>query len=450
MNITRENIDDLNAVIKVNIVKADYQEKVNDVLKDYKKKANIKGFRPGKVPFGRIKSMYGPAVQVEEINKIISESLTAYITEEKIEILGDPIPKMDENDKVDFDNEEDFAFSFEIGLVPEFEIKLSAKNKLPYYEIKIDKKLREGYLDNYKRRFGEQVPASTIAGNDIIKGHVYQLNDTGDVIEEGISAENSTIAVNVIKDEEIKKAFLGKNKNDKIDFDIKKAFPNDTEIAAILQVDKDKAPGIEGNFRVSVIEINRFKEADINQELFDKVYGEGEIKSEEEFRKRVDAEISENLKKESDYKAMIDARELAIEKTSFDLPEEFLKRWLIKVNKELSHEQVEEEFPAFLKDLRWQLIRNKTARDNEFKVEEEDMMREARNFTKIQFQQYGLFNAADEQVNNFAKEMLKREEDSKKIAEKVIEDKVVGKIRELIKLEPKKITADEFNKMLNN
>ncbi len=450
MNITRQDIDDLNAIIKVNIIKEDYEKKVNDVLKDYKKKASIKGFRPGKVPFGMIKKMYGPSVQVEEINKLISENITSYITKEGIEILGDPLPVLDEDNKVNFETQEDFTFTFELGLAPEFEIKLSTKNKLPFYEIKIDKKLRDGYLSNYKKRFGEHEAADIIEDNDMIKGNVYQVTETGEVLTDGIKADMSTVSVSIIKDEEIKTSFIGKKKADEIVFDIRKAFPNDYEIAGILQMEKDMVSGINGFFMISVAEINRFKEAELNQALFEKVFGEGEVKSEKEFMEKLDGEISENLKKESDYKTMIDAREMAIEKTKFELPEEFLKRWLKKVNTELSQDKLDEEFPAFIKDLKWQLIRNKISRDNELKIEEEDMMNEAKNFTRLQFQQYGLSNAADEQVDSFAKEMLKREEDSKKIAEKVIEDKVVGKIKELVKIETKKVTTEEFNKMLNN
>jgi trigger factor len=450
MNITKENIDDLNAVLSVHIVKEDYEEKVNEVLVDYKKKANIKGFRPGKVPIGMIKKMYGLSAQVEEINKLVSEGINNYITEEKVDILGDPIPKLDNEEGIDFENQEEYTFNFEIGLAPPFEIKLTAKNKLPYYEIKIDKKIREDFLENYRRKFGDYSIGELIEEEDLLKGDVVKLDDSGEVFEGGIKAENSTLSVSVIKDDKIKLSFIGKKLGDTIDFDINKAYPNDYEIAGILQMEKDFVGGVKGTFRVTINEINRFTPAEVNQELFDKVYGEGIIKSEDEFTAKLDEEISVNLKKESDYKALVDARMMVVDKTPFDLPEDFLKRWLINVNKDLSLEDIEKDFENFLQDLRWQLIRNKIAQEKEIKIEEEDLMAEARNFTRMQFQQYGMYYAADEQVDNFAKEMLKREEDYKKIADKVVEEKVVAEIKQMVKIDIKKLTADEFTELLKN
>ncbi len=450
MNITKENIDDLNAVLSVQVVKEDYEEKVNEVLIDYKKKANIKGFRPGKVPMGMIKKMYGLNARVEEINKIVSEGINNYITEEKVDILGDPLPKVESEEGIDFENQEEFTFSFEVGLTPEFEIKLSAKNKLPYYEIKIDEKIRNDFLDNYRRKFGDYSIGEEVTEEDLLKGDIVELDENGEPAENGNKAEGSTVSVSVIKDDKIKKSFIGSKAGDIIDFDIKKAYPNDYEIAGLLQKEKDAVGDIKGIYRLSIKEINRFTPAEVNQELFDKVYGEGVLKSEEEFMAKLETEISENLQKESDYKALIDARKMAVEKTSFDLPEEFLKRWLSRVNKDLSEEEIEKDFDNFLQDLRWQLIRNKIAQEKEISIEEEDLMAEARNFTRMQFQQYGLYYAADEQIDNFAKEMLKREEDYKKIADKVVEEKVVAEIKEMVKIDIKKVTTEEFSKLFSN
>ncbi len=447
MNITKENIDDLNALLSINLVKEDYEEKVNEVLKDHKKKASLKGFRPGKVPFGLIKKMYGTSVKVEEINKILSESISKYITEEKIEILGDPLPKANEGEGIDFDTQEEFTFNFELGLAPEFELKLSTRTKLTYYEIKIDEKLRNDFVENYKRKNGEYISAETVKEEDMIKGNVIQLDETGNPAEEGLSATDSSLAVNIIKDEKIKKSFIGKKSGDTVDFDINKAYPNDFEIAGILQKKKEEVGNVKGVFRVTINQVNRFTPAEVDQKFFDKIYGDGVVKSEEEFLTRIEEEISKNLKKESDYKAHIDTRKLAVEKTKFDLPEEFLKRWLIKANKNLNEEEIEKDFDNFIEDLRWQLIRNKIAHDKEIKIEDEDLLEEARNYTRMQFQQYGLFYAADEQIDSFAKEMLKKEEDYKKIADKVLEEKVISEIKEMIKIDNKKVTTDEFNKM---
>jgi trigger factor len=447
MNITRENIDDLNAVLKVEIRKPDYEDKVENVLKDYRKKANIKGFRPGMVPIGLVRKMYGRAVQIEEINKIVTENIQKYLTDEKIEILGDPIPKADEQEKIDFDTQEDFTFSFELGLAPVIELKLSKKNKVNQHEIIIDEKMKSDYLENYTRRYGELRKADVTEEKDVIKGKIEAIDKDGNLVPGGPSIDDTSLGIDIIKDKKIKKQFIGKSQNDIIDFDLKKAFPNDTEIAGILHKKKEEVAEIEGNFRFTLNEISRFHPAEPGKELFDKIYGEGVVNSEEEFMKRIEDEIALNLKRESDFKLMMDIKNLAIEKTDFQIPEEFLKRWLLKVNEKTTGEQIDKEFDNFRKDLKWQLIRNKVARDNEVKISEEELLKEAENITRYQFQQYGLFYATDDQISNYAKETLKREEDAKRIADKILEEKVILLMKEMVKLESKSVTVGEFNKL---
>jgi trigger factor len=443
MNILKENIDDLNALLKVEIKKADYEENVEKVLRDYRKKANVKGFRPGMVPIGLVRKMYGKAVQLDEINKLVSESIHKYLHDEKVEILGDPLPKTDDQENINFDTQEDFTFTFELGMTPQFEIKLSKKNKVTYYQITVDEKMKNDYVSNYTRRFGQFMSSEKSGEKDMLKGNIAQLVDG----EDGLKAENTTLSIDIIKDEKIKKHFIGKVVNDEIEFDLRKAFPNDFEIAGILGKKKDEVADVSGKFRYTIKEINRFEPAEIGQELFDKVYGEGVISSEEDFHKKVEDEIITNLKRESDYKAMLDVKNLALEKTDFSLPEEFLKKWLLKVNEKTTEDQIEKEFDSFRKDLKWQLIRNKIAKENEIKISEEELQAEAENITRYQFQQYGLFYATDEQIGNYAKEMLKREEEAKRIAEKILEEKAIEKLKEVVKLEDKKISADDFNKL---
>lgn len=447
MNIIKENIDDQNALLKVEIKKADYEENVEKVLRDYRKKANIKGFRPGMVPIGLVKKMYGKAVQLDEINKLISENIHKYLHDEKVEILGDPLPKDEDKEQINFDTQEDFTFTFELGLTPQFEIKLSKKNKVNYYQISVDEKMKNDYVGNYTRRFGEFKSSEKSGEKDILKGNITELGEKNSIIEDGLKAENTTISIDIIKDEKIKKHFIGRKIDDEIDFNLRKALPNDFEIAGILNKKKDEVADVNGNFRFTIREINRFEPAEIGQQLFDKVYGEGVIGSEEEFMKRVEEEIVTSLKKESDYKVMLDIKKLTIEKTDFSLPENFLKKWLLKVNEKTTEEQIEKEFDNFKSDLKWQLIRNKVARENEIKISEEELQAEAANITRYQFQQYGLFYATDEQIGNYAKEMLKREEEAKKIAEKILEEKAIEKLKEYVKLEDKKTTADDFNKL---
>ncbi|HNY13925.1 MAG TPA: trigger factor, partial [Bacteroidales bacterium] len=412
MNITRENIDNLNAVLKVHIEKNDYQEKVEKVLRDYRKKANIKGFRPGMVPIDLIRKMYGLAVKVDEINKSVSESIHKYITDEKIDILGDPLPKTDEQEKFDFEKQDDFNFSFEMGLAPAFEVNSGKKDKVTSYEIIIDEKMRNDFVANYTRRYGEFKKEEATGEKDILKGKIEAVDEKGNQVPEGLFNENSTLAVDIIKDEEIKKNFIGKKENDSIDFDIRKAFPNEIEIAGLLGKKKEETEGLEGIFRFTIREITRFYSAEINQELFNRIYGENIVNSEEEFMKKIEEEITAGLKNETDFKLMQDIKKLILENTDFNLPEDFLKKWLLKVNENTTEEQIEKEFDSFRKDLKWQLIRNKVARDNEIKISEEELQKEAENITRYQFRQYGLFYATDEQIASYARETLKREDDA--------------------------------------
>ena len=446
MNITKETLDDLNAVLKIEISKPDYEEKVETVLKDYRKKANIKGFRPGMTPIGLIKKMYGTAVKIEEINKLVGESIQKYITDEKLELLGDPLQKIDENETFDFDNNDDFSFSFELGLAPVFEIKLSKKNRLNFYEIIVDEKMKNGYLDNYTRRFGDLHQVETLEETDVIYGRIEAVDDNGTLIAEGLSVEETSLSVDLIKDDEIKQLFIGKSINDTIDFDLRKAFPNDTEIAGILNKKKEEVETISGLFRFTVNRISRFKPAEVGQELFDKVYGEGAVATEEEFMQKIEEEIAVGLKREGEYKLSLDAKKLAIDKTAFELPEDFLKKWLLKANKDTTQEQIDAEFANFKNDLKWRLILKKAASDNKVQVGEEEMLKAAEETTRLQFRQYGLYHVTDEQISAYAKESLKREDDVKRIADKIVEDKVIEIIKGLVKIENKSVTAEEFDK----
>ena len=447
MDITRENTGDLNAVLTVKIGKTDYEKKVENILKDYRKKANIKGFRPGMVPIGIIKKMYGSAVKIDEINKIVSENIHKYLTDEKIEILGDPLPKTDEHEKINFDIQEDFTFSFELGLAPVFELKLSKKNKVTNYEITIDDKMKNDYVSSYTRRYGEFKKADVTEDKDLLKGKIEAIDDKGEIIPGGISNEETSLSIEVIKDEDIKKNFIGRKENDHVDFDIRKTFPNDNEVAVLLKKKKEEVEGLNGDFRFTISEILRFHPAELGQELFNKIYGEGVVATEEEFMNKITEEISANLASESNNKLMQDVRKLAIEKTEFQLPEDFLKKWLLKVNENTTAEQIEKEFETFRHDLKWQLIMNRVAKDNSLKITEEELQKEAENITRYQFQNYGLFYATDEQISNYAKETLKREDDAKRIADKILEEKVMAQLKELVQIENKNVTAEEFNKL---
>ena len=448
MNITKENIDDLNAVLKVNVVKEDYEEKVNTVLKDYRKKANIPGFRPGKVPIGMISKMYRRPVMLDEVNKLISESISKYIVDENIKILGDPMPSKEQYSKIDFDTDEEFEFKFDIGLQPEFEVRLSNRDKVKYYSIKVNEELIDKYQQSYAQRFGAFKPVDEIVEKEMIVGTIEQIDEEGKVVDDGISAEDSRISVEMIKDEDIKKTFFGLKAGNSVSFDIKKAFPANTEIAAILKIKTEEVEAIKPDFKFTIKEITKFEQAEVNQELFDKVYGKDNVKSVEEFRNKIADEIKLNLTRESDYKFLIDLKETLTDKVKCALPVEFLKRWLKEVNKEkMNEEQVENEFPKFEVDLKWQLIKNNLIKENEMKVSEDEVRQEAKNFARMQFVQYGITNIPDEHLEKYTSDILNKEDEKSRIYEKLYEDKVLNFIKENIKVDKKEVTSEEFNKL---
>ncbi len=447
MNIVKENITDLTAVLKVNIKEEDYAQKVEDVIKDYRKKARIDGFRPGKVPTGLIKKMYGKGILVEEVNKLISESLTNYIRDEKLNVLGEPLPT--ENQKVaDFDNETEFEFSFDVALTPDIEVKLSKKDKVPYYEIKVDDKLLETHTDNYARRFGAFVDVEETTDNEMLTGNFTQLNEEGNILEDGVKAEEVKITIEYIKDEDIKKTLAGHKAGDIVKFDVRKAYPSDSEIASMLRIDKEAAKDINGDFQFEIAKVQRFEKAEINQELYDKAFGKDVVKSDEEFKTKVTEEIKLNFVRETDYRFLIDAKEKFVQKINPELPTEFLKRWLTVVNEgKFTAEQIEEEFPKFEEDLKWQIIKDQIIRDNELKVEESDILDAAKEATAAQFAQYGLANLPDEQLEQYAQEILKKDDQRRSLYEKKFEDKVVEFIKDSVKLDNKEVTIEEFQKL---
>lgn len=447
MEITRENTDDLNAILRIQIDKADYEDRVENVLRDYRKKANIKGFRPGMVPVGLIRKMYGSAVKVDEINKIISENIHKYLTDEKLEILGDPLPKTDELEDINYETQEDFIFSFELGLAPDVNLNISKKNKVTSYDIAIDEKMKNDHIENYTRRYGEFKNADVSDVKDVLKGKIEYIGGDNDVLPENNVIDDSSLAIDIIKDDRIKKSFTGKKINDQIDFDLRKAFPNENEIAGLLKMEKEEVKNINGKFRFTISEISRFFPAEIGTDLFDKMYGEGVIATEDDFMKKIEEEISASLERETEYKLMLDIKDMVIDKTDLKLPEDFLKKWLLKANKNTTAEQIEKEFDNFRKDLKWQLIKNKIAKDNDVKITQEELQNEAEKITRYQFQQYGLFYATDEQISNYARETLKKEDDAKRIADKILDDKVFIVLKDIVKIETRKITSEKFNKL---
>ena len=449
MNITRENIDQLNAVINVSIEKNDYEATVNDVLRDYRKKANMPGFRPGKVPAGLIKKMYGKAILVEEVNKLLSNNLSKYIVEEKLNILGDPLPNEEKQEEIDWDTAETFNFVFDIGLAPEFEIKLDKRSKYPYYAIRVDDDTIQKQIDANTGRFGENLTVETIEDKDTVRGNFAQLDAEGNEPEDGIKAERVIIAIDLMKDEAVQKEFIGKKSGDVIVFDPIKTFENKHEVAHMLNINHEDAEKIEGNFRFEIIEVLRFQKAELNEELFKKALGdETEVKTEEEFKAYIKKDIEDSLKYSSDYKFALDTRDILVEKTKMELPDAFLKHWLLATNKELSQEQIDNDYDGFITDLKWQLIKDKLIRENEIEIKEDDLKEMAKEMARMQFRQYGMNNVPDEYLENYAEQILSKEEDKRRIFNKVQEDKLLDVIKSKVNVDIKEVGQEEFNNLL--
>jgi len=446
MNITREHADDLNATIKLEIVPEDYQLRVNEILSDYKKKVHLDGFRPGKVPMGLIRKMYYKPVLVEEVNKLISESLSKYFVEEKLRILGEPMPSDKTAETIDWDTQSGFDFYFDIALAPEFDIELSAKDKIPYYSIKIDKKMKDSYIDGIARRHGSFETVKQIeTGEEMVTGKLEQNlpGSDGDLV-----IEKANFSLGVMKDEKIKKSFLRKKIGDSVTFDLRKAFPNDSEIAGILKIDKEKVQEIQGDFNFLIEEISRFVNASIDQQLFDQVFGKDAIKSKEDFEKEIEKDIRKNLDQESELRFTVDARDLLVKKMNLKLPEDFLLNWLVKSNEgKYTREEIEKDFDQFKKDLEWQLIKDKLVENASLKVEEPEILNYAKQVTLGQFMQYGLTNIPDDQLEHYAREILAKKEERQKLVDKLLEDRVIEHIKQQVKIEDKKISADDFNKL---
>jgi len=451
MNIVRKDINGVNATLTLQIEKNDYQEKVEKTLRNYRQKANIPGFRPGNIPTSLVKKMYGKAVLAEEVNRLISEKLFGYIRENNIRILGEPLPSLTEQKEIDFDTQDSFEFVFDLGIAPEFDVELSQKVSAPFYDIQVDEKMIENAVKSYTGRFGSYDQVETVEEDDVLKGELLELNDKGKVNEEGIKVAEAVLSPKYIKDEAQKALFAGAVKDGVVVFNPKKAFENETEISSMLKISKEDAKELTSDFQLTIKGITRFKEAELNQELFDKAFGEGVIKSEDEFKQKLTEEIKTSLVVDSDYKLMIDAKDILVKKLDgLQFPDVFLKRWLLASDENKTEEIIDEQYPKMIEELKWHLTKEKIAKDKKIKIENDDLMAFAKKAAQAQFAQYGMMGLPDEMLENYAKEMLKKEDAARNMADRVMDEKVLNVIKSSIKLNTKKISLDDFNKMFEN
>ena len=446
MNITRTNIDDLNAVLKLSIEKSDYENTVNETLKDYRKKANMPGFRKGMVPAGLIKKMYGKAVLAEEINKILSSELNRYINEENLQILGEPLPNETEQKLIDFDHDENFEFVFDLGLSPIIDIDFEKTGKLPLYEIEIDEEMINNQVEAFQNRFGTNVDAEQSAEKDNLIGSLKQLNDNGDALEGGIQVEEAQVSVAMVKEQKAKSALLGRKAGDVIKLNPKTAFEDDTHLKQILKIDDVQAEELVSDFELTVSKITTFVPAELNEEMFKKALGpETDAATLEQFREKIGEDLRVNLGYSAEYRFLVDTKEILTNYVSMQLPVEFLKRWLVYSNEKITREQVDEEFGLFVKDLEWTLIRNRLAKDNNIRVGEADVAALAKETAMMQFRQYGMFNVPDEYLENYAKSILKNEEERHRLVEKKSEMMVLDFIKANAVIEIKKVSQKAFD-----
>jgi len=449
MNITRENIDAVNAIIKVDIEKADYEKTVADQLKEYRQKAVIPGFRPGKAPDGLIKRKYRIPVLVEEVNKLLSQKLSNYLVEEKLNILGEPLPNEEQQKSINWQTDENFEFAFDIALTPEINVILDKQTEIKYYKIAVSDKMIDDQVEMAQSQLGKNLPDDEIKDNSSVRGNFVQIDEAGEEIENGIRPENVLVAIDMIKDEEIKNSFIGKKNGDVVIFDPVKAFENRHEIKHMLNIKQEEADVLTGNFSYTITEILKFEKAELNEDIFKQLYGEEtDVKTVEDFRNKIKTEIEGSLIHSSNHKFAIDAHNNLVEQNSMVLPEAFLKRWLIAINKEITIEQIENEFDAFIKDLKWQLIKDSIIKENGLTVSAEETSAFAIQMARAQYSQYGIYDIPQEQLESFAKMILEKPEEGERIYKKLYEDKVIGVVKESVTLLETEVSQEEFDEMM--
>lgn len=448
MNVSLKNIDAVRGIVKLEIVKADYAEQVEKSLRNFRQKANVPGFRKGMVPMGMVKKMYGKHVLVEEVNKLVSENLYSYIRESKLNILGEPMPNESEQKPINFDTQEDFEFYFDVALAPEINIELGKGDKLPYYQVAIDDEMLNQQIDAYTANFGTYDKADEVEEKDMVKGTVAEL-ENGSPKEGGIVVEETVLMPAYMKDEAEKAKFVGAKVNSVIVFNPNTAYEGaEAEIASFLKVDKEAVAGITGDFSFEITEITRHQKAEMNQELFDKVFGEGVVASEEEFNNKIKEALTDQFAPQSDYKFLLDAREVLVQKAGeMNFADDMLKRWLITTNENATAEKVEEDFPKIIEDLKYQLIKENLVKSNNLKVEDADIENFAKRVAQAQFAQYGMLSVPEDVLANYAKDMLKNKQTLQNIIDRAIEEKLAAWLKEQVELDVKEVSADEFNKL---
>lgn len=444
MNVEKVVIDAVNAQIKINLTRADYQEKVEKTLKTYRQKANIPGFRPGMVPMGLIKKMYAKGVTADEVNKLLSETLFNYIKENDLNLLGEPLPSAEQKTQ-DLDTQDELEFVFDIALAPELNYTLNKKDTIPYYNIAVTDEMVNAQVKSYAARGGRYEKVEISQEGDSIKGDLKEISEA----EDAVHVEGALILPAYFKNDDEKAKMIGVKVGDTVTYNPYKANDgSEAELASLLRLPKEKAKEVTSDFTFEVKEINRFVESDVNQDLFDQIYGKDAVKSEEEFRAKVKEDIAAQFIPESDYRFMVDAEKKLVGKLSeVAFPVDFLKRWLLATDEKKTAESVDADMPKMIEELKWHLMKEDIAKKNDLKVEQQDIMETAKSITKAQFAQYGMANVPDDLLTQYAGEMLKKPEQLRNLEDQALSRKVADFLKNTVKLNVKEISTEEFNKL---
>lgn len=446
MNIKEEKISEQNALLKIELQKDDYSEQYNAALKDYRKKMNLPGFRAGKVPLGLVKQRFGKSLLADELNKMLNEKIQGYIAEKKLNVLGSPIPSEEHTEQGDWDNPSDFEFVYELGLAPELDVTITEKDNFNYYTIKVDDKMLDKQIDSIARRYGQMSEAKEAGENDMIIGDFVEL-DENDEIKEGGIMNQGTISLEFV-DPDAAKKFIGKKVGEDAVVDPHKVARDHDDLAKMLDISHEAVHGIDTNFKFIIREVKHLEPAELNQEFFDKVFGEGEVEGEKEFRQRMTEELQKGFVQDSDRLFKRDVTQALIEKYDPSLPDSFLKKWIRMSNeKPITAEEVERDYDSYRKGLQWQLIFNTLIEKKEITIENEEVIERTKSLMAQQYQQYGMPAPEDEELQATAMKVLSNQEESRKVFDMLYDEKLVDYIRKNATVKEKAVDYDKFVEM---
>ena len=449
MNISFENPDKVNGLLTITVEEADYQASVEKTLKDYRKKANYPGFRPGMVPMGLIKKQFGASAKMDAINKLIGEQIYKYMQDNKIQMLGEPLPS-EKQEAQDLEKPAPYTFAFDIAVAPEFKIELNGHNKIDHYTITVDDALIDRQVDMFASRSGSYEKAESYEDNDMLKGDLRELDEQGNTKEGGVTVEAASIMPNYIKNEAQKALFNGAKLGDIITINPSEAYESEAEIASLLKVERDRVKDFKGNFSYQITDIQRYKKHPVDQELFDSLFGKDTVKDEKAFREKIAEGLKAQLAVDADYKFILDVRAYCEKKVGkLQFPDALLKRIMLNNNKDKGEEFVEKNYEQSVKELTWHLIKEQLVAANQIKVDDADVLNAAKEIARVQFAQYGMNNVPDEYVENYAKEILKKRENVDGLVDRAVDIKLTDALKKVVKLNEKEISLDDFNKMMS-